>query len=480
MYNDEENLYHYNYRSGAERPQDDYKPTGEQPAPEQPVQEQSIEPQKEKPKKSFFKRTGTKVAALALSCAVLGGVCGAGILLAATNSKNGSTSISVSSRQTTAVSVKTVDGKTAMSMSEVYASTVNSVVSINTSSTTTNVFGQSVESASAGSGFIITADGYIVTNYHVISGASNVSVTLYSGDTYTASIVGGDEDYDIAVLKINAADLPAVTLGDSSAINVGDSVAAIGNPLGELTFSMSEGIVSSNNRAINVDGTPFNMIQVDASINPGNSGGPLMNSYGEVVGIVSAKYSSYANTSVEGLGFAIPINDVSAMIKDIMENGQVTTKPYLGITAGTMSSQMASQYKIDITQGVFVYSVESGGAGAKAGLQLGDVITKVNDTEITSMDDLSAAKKNYSAGDTVTLTVYRSGSYITLQLTFGTAPATTTTSSSNSSGNSGSSGNSNTYGSYGNGNTYGSNGSSGNSNGYNYFFGSNGSSGSSN
>ncbi len=460
MYNDEENLYHYNYRSGSERPQDGYSPLPAEP----------VVPQPEMPKKkSFFKKTGTKVAALALSCALLGGACGAGVVLAARS--GGSTSIAVSNRETTAVSVKKVDGKTAMTMSEVYASTVNSVVSINTASTTTNVFGQSVESASAGSGFIITTDGYIVTNYHVISGASSVKVTLYSGDTYDATLVGGDEDYDIAVLKINAADLPAVTLGDSSAVNVGDSVAAIGNPLGELTFSMSEGIVSSNNRAINVDGTPFNMIQVDASINPGNSGGPLMNSYGEVVGIVSAKYSSYANTTVEGLGFAIPINDVSAMIKDIMENGQVTTKPYLGITAGTMTSQMAAQYKIDITQGVFVYSVESGGAGDKAGLKLGDVITKVNDTEITSMEDLSAAKKNYSSGDTVTLTIYRSGSYTTVQLTFGTAPATTTTSSSGNSGNNGSSGNS---GSSGN------NGSSGNgyNDYYNYFFGSNGSSGS--
>ncbi|MEA5143920.1 MAG: trypsin-like peptidase domain-containing protein [Oscillibacter sp.] len=455
MYNDEENLYHYSYRSGSERPQDGYSPLSAEPVVPQPEMP---------PKKNFFKKTGTKVAALALSCALLGGACGAGVVLAARS--GGRASIAVSNRETTAVSVKKVDGKTAMTMSEVYASTVNSVVSINTASTTTNVFGQSVESASAGSGFIITADGYIVTNYHVISGASSVKVTLYSGDNYDATLVGGDEDYDIAVLKINAADLPAVTLGDSSAVNVGDSVAAIGNPLGELTFSMSEGIVSSNNRAINVDGTPFNMIQVDASINPGNSGGPLMNSYGEVVGIVSAKYSSYANTTVEGLGFAIPINDVSAMIKDIMENGQVTTKPYLGITAGTMTSQMASQYKIDITKGVFVYSVEAGGAGDKAGLKLGDVITKVNDTEITSMEDLSAAKKNYSSGDAVTLTIYRSGSYTTVQLTFGTAPATT----SSSSGNSGSSGSSGKNGSSGKGyNDY-----------YNYFFGNNGSSGSGN
>ena len=200
-----------------------------------------------------------------------------------------------------------------------------------------------------------------------------------------------------------------MTLGNSTDVNVGDNVMAIGNPLGELTFSMSSGIVSCVNRAINVEGTPFNMIQVDASINPGNSGGPLMNLYGEVVGIVSAKYSSYADTTVEGLGFAIPINDVQSIISDIMENGSVTDKAYMAITAGTMTQQMAAQYKINATEGVFVYSVEDGGAGDKAGLKLGDVITKLNDTQITSMEDLSAAKKNFKAGDTVTLTVLRDG-----------------------------------------------------------------------
>ena len=234
--------------------------------------------------------------------------------------------------------------------------------------------------------------------------------------------MGGDEDYDIAVIKVEAADLPTVTLGDSSNLNVGDRVLAIGNPLGELTFSMSGGMVSCVNRAINVDGTPFNMIQTDASINPGNSGGPLFNQYGEVVGIVSAKYSSYSSESVEGLGFAIPINDVIAMIQDIMTNGYVTNKPYLGITGGTMTSQMAAQYRYDVTEGVFVYSVEEGSAAAQAGLKMGDVILKVDDTEIESMEDLTAVKKQYSAGDTVSLTIYREGQETTVELTWGSVP----------------------------------------------------------
>ena len=356
--------------------------------------------------------------------------------------------------------VKKVDGQTLMSPAEVYASTVNSVVSINCSAVSTNIFGQQTESASSGSGFIYTADGYIVTNQHVVANASSINVTLYNGDTYPATLVGSDSDYDVAVLKIDAKDLPAVTLGSSTDVNVGDTVMAIGNPLGELTFSMSQGIVSCVNRAINVEGTPFNMIQVDASINPGNSGGPLMNLYGEVVGIVSAKYSSYANTTVEGLGFAIPINDVQSIIKDIMENGSVGNKAYMAITAGTMTQQMAAQYKINATEGVFVYSVEDDGAGDKAGLKLGDVITKLNDTQITSMEDLSAAKKGFKAGDTVTLTVLRDGKEITTQLTFDAQPQTTddTADSSQSGDNN-----------YNNGN----NGYSGNgySDLYDYFFG---------
>ena len=419
MYNDEFDRFHnnqYHYGRNSNLPTDDYQPSGSSVSPEEP-------PRK---KQGFFKSTAAKVIAIVLACAIIGTGCGFGGAALYRNSTRQTVTLQQSDRAPVTVSVKQVDGQTKMEPAEVYASTVNSVVSINTTATAgTNIFGQTVETASAGSGFIISSDGYIVTNYHVVKGATSVKVTLYSGDTYDATVIGGDSDYDVAVIKINASGLPAVTLGNSADVNVGDTVLAIGNPLGELTFSMSQGIVSCCDRAINVDGTPFNMIQVDASINPGNSGGPLVNLYGEVVGIVSAKYSSYSNTTVEGLGFAIPISDVQAIITDIIENGQVTGKAYLAIKAGTMTEQMAAQYDIDITEGVFVYSTESGGAGEKAGLQLGDVITKLNDTAITSMTDLTMAKKSYKAGDTVTLTVYRSGEYITLDLTFDQQPQTT-------------------------------------------------------
>ena len=431
-FHDENNLYHFSYRDpNAGSHAESAAGSIVEPAADPVVTNTPAQPKK-------HHRGIGRVVALILSCAVISAACGfGGAILAQNGSRTGKTTVQQSNRTATTVNVKKVDGQTLMSPAEVYASTVNSVVSINCSAVSTNIFGQQTESASSGSGFIYTADGYIVTNQHVIANASSINVTLYNGDTYPATLVGSDSDYDVAVLKIDAKDLPAVTLGNSTDVNVGDTVMAIGNPLGELTFSMSSGIVSCVNRAINVEGTPFNMIQVDASINPGNSGGPLMNLYGEVVGIVSAKYSSYADTTVEGLGFAIPINDVQSIISDIMENGSVTDKAYMAITAGTMTQQMAAQYKINATEGVFVYSVEDGGAGDKAGLKLGDVITKLNDTQITSMEDLSAAKKGFKAGDTVTLTVLRDGQEITTQLTFDAQPQTTddTTDSSQSSDN---------------------------------------------
>ena len=427
----------YRYTNRDQLPRDDYAPDPNRTPAHTP----------EIPKKQgFFHRAAVKVTALILACAVAGGLAGwGGAAIAGSGSNSGKTTIQQSDRQPVTVQVKTVDGQTKMEPAEVYASVVNSAVSINCSATSTNIFGQQTQTASSGSGFIITEDGYVVTNYHVISGASSVQVTLYNGDTYDATVIGGDSDYDVAVLKIEATGLTPVTLGDSTDVNVGDTVLAIGNPLGELTFSMSGGYVSSCNRAINVDGTPFNMIQVDCSINPGNSGGPLVNLYGEVVGIVSAKYSSYSSTTVEGLGFAIPISDVRSIITDIMENGAVTDKAYMAITAGTMTEPMAAQYNIDVTQGVFVYSVVSGGAGDKAGLRLGDVITKMGDKTLTSRQDLSAAMKGYRAGDTVTLTVYRNGQYIETELTFDAQPQTTgsqedTTQSSGSSGNNGGNG----------------------------------------
>ena len=427
MYNDEFNQYHY---GRGDVPHDDYR--------REYRYEQTAEPMKPAKKE----KRGGRIVALLLACAILGGLCGFGGAALYRSGFKHTVTLQQSDREAVTVAVKQVDGRTLMTPAEVYAATVNSVVSINSTSRSTNFFGQSVPTASSGSGFIISEDGYIVTNEHVVSGATEVKVTLYNDETYTATYVGGDSDYDVAVIKVEAGGLSPVVLGDSAKLNVGDSVLAIGNPLGELTFSMSQGIVSCCNRAINVDGTPFNMIQTDAGINPGNSGGPLMNLYGEVIGIVSAKYSSYSDTTVEGLGFAIPMADVQAILTDIMENGAVTNKAYMAITAGSMTEEMAAQYRIDLTEGVFVFSVEKGGAGDRAGLRLGDIITKMDNRDIKNYDDLTTAKKGYHAGDTVTMTIYRQGEYMTVELTFDEQPETTGTQEQQNS-------NENYYGNYG-------------------------------
>ncbi len=418
-YEDENNLYHYSYRK------DDRSVV----EPVVNTRNYAAEPAAAEPPRK--KRGALGTIALMLVCALIGGMIGAGAtsaIGAAVNggrSTAGTTTIEVSEREPVNVETVAVAGSKQLTFPELYKANIDSVVSINTK-TTTNVFNQTVESASAGSGFIITADGYIVTNYHVIDSANDVKVTLYSGAEYDAKIIGGDSDYDIAVLKIDATGLKPVTVGDSSKLQIGDDIAAIGNPLGELTFSMSEGIVSCVDRAINVDGTPFNMIQVTAAINPGNSGGPLFNTYGEVVGIVSAKYSGYANTAAEGLGFAIPINDVIAMVEDIMENGRVTNRPYFAITAEEVTPRRAQQNGYSVSAGVRVSSLEAGGASEKAGLKEGDIIVKVGDKAITSMNDLNGVKKSYKAGDTVTVTVNRGGTEVQCQLTFDATPEKTT------------------------------------------------------
>lgn len=389
-FNDENNLYHYSYRDSSQQP------------PQEPVQD--LKPHKEKKPAPRW----AKITAIILAGAIVSGACGYGGAMLANHASYGSTTITQSSRTASAVTVKKVDGQTAMSPAEVYASTVNSVVSINCSSTSTNIFGQSTESASSGSGFIITSDGYIVTNHHVISGASKISVTLHNGDTYDATVIGSDSDYDVAVLKVDAKDLTPVTLGDSTNVNVGDTVLAVGNPLGELTFSMSQGIVSCCDRAINVDGTPFNMIQVDASINPGNSGGPLFDATGAVIGINSSikslATSSDGQAGSIGLGFAIPSDLVVSVADQLIASGSAS-HGMLGVTVKAATATVGS----DTYVGAEIQEVTSGSGAAIAGLRVGDVILTVEGQEVTSPKQLVGYVRRYRAGDTVTMTIERDG-----------------------------------------------------------------------
>ena len=373
------------------------------------------EPIPEPPKKK--KGLGAKFVAVGLCCALIGGLAGGVGGWALGGGMRGSTTIYQSGRAPTVVNIANVKDRSLLTIPEVYATNVNSTVGIS-GNVTTNVWGQTVRNAVSGSGFIITQDGYILTNYHVIDGVSDIKVTLYDGTSYNAELVGGEAENDIAVLKVEAQGLTPVVIGKSSDLHVGDQVVAIGNPLGELTFTLTGGYVSAMDRSITMsDGSIMNMIQTDTAINSGNSGGPLFNLYGEVVGITTAKLSSSngSSASVEGLGFAIPIDDVVDMVSDIMEHGYVTGKPNVGILLEEVSAQ-AIRY--GIPQGAYVSGVLSGAAGEKAGLQTGDIITAVDDTAVESVSALQDAVKHFKAGDSARFTVYRDGESVTLNVTF--------------------------------------------------------------
>ncbi len=315
------------------------------------------------------------------------------------------------------VSISNVTTEQPLTLPQIYASNLNSTVGITTELVTTNYWGQQVKGAAAGSGFVISQDGYILTNYHVIEGATAIQVAFADGRTYDATLVGGESPNDIAVLKIEAEDLTPVVLGDSDNLVVGEQVCAIGNPLGELTYTLTAGYVSARDRSITMsDGTVMNMLQTDTAINSGNSGGPLFNLYGQVIGITTAKYSGTSGSSatIEGIGFAIPINDVRDMVKDIMEKGYVTGKPNVGILMNDVSSE-AQRY--GIPAGAYIEAILDGSCAQTAGLKAGDIITAVDDTVVTTSSQLSSAVKNYKAGDTVTFTVFREGESHTLSVT---------------------------------------------------------------
>ena len=301
---------------------------------------------------------------------------------------------------------------------QVYARNKNAVVAIS-SVTQVIQFGQASNATSTGSGFILTEDGYVVTNYHVIEGADEVNVITFDGTQYRATVKGYDANNDLAVLKIEAEGLQAATLGSSNDLIIGDMVVAIGNPLGELTSTQTVGYISGKDRDVATDGTIINMLQTDAAINPGNSGGPLFNMKGEVIGITTAKYSGTTNSgaSIEGIGFAIPIDDVTKMIADIMAHGYVTG-PYLGVSVKNISQDQASYYG----SGALVAEVVSGYSAARGGVQVGDLIIAFGGYDIDSVTALTRALRNFEAGDTVSMTVLRQGREVVLTLTLDEKP----------------------------------------------------------
>ena len=308
-----------------------------------------------------------------------------------------------------------------MTPAQVYAQSVDSVVAISTT-VQSNYFGQVTEGSSAGSGFILTEDGYVVTNYHVVEGATAVQVITHNGQEYDATVVGFDSTNDVALLKVENAQFTPVTLGSSSDLIIGDMVVAIGNPLGELASTQTVGYVSGIGREVSTDSlTTIRMIQTDAAINPGNSGGPLFNMKGEVIGITTAKYSgtTTSGASIEGIGFAIPIDDVLGMISDLMDYGYVTGA-YLGVSVRNTDTSVTSMY--GLPDGAQVVEVVEGVSAHRAGVQINDIIVAIGDYEVTNVTTLTRALRNFKAGDETTITVFRSGTERVLPITLDEKP----------------------------------------------------------
>ena len=374
------------------------------------------------PKKEKTGWSAGRVIAVALICSVLGGLVGAGGVLLGTKQAEGNSQSNVSSllegqREHTVLDITKIDTSKLMTPAEVYATNVTSTVGI-TTSITTNFWGYQTTAAASGSGFIFSNDGYILTNFHVVEDSNAITVTMYDGATHKAKLVGFDESNDVAVLKIEATDLVPVVLGNSDNINVGDSVVAIGNPLGELTFSLTSGAISAKDREITMsNGATMRLMQTDCAINSGNSGGALFNLYGEVIGITNAKYSSNSSSeaSIDNIGFAIPINKARSIAQSIIEKGYVS-KPYIGVSVTTVSAETQSY---GLPQGAAVKSVAEDGPAAAGGLKVNDIITHVDGKALTGSSDLIAVVNNAAVGNVLKLTVYRRGETLELTITVG-------------------------------------------------------------
>ena len=405
-------------------PQTDNGAGGATP-PVHPVQPQDAQPPKKK-KKFNGKRVARSAVALVLAAAMgfAGGFVGAKF------GGSGKVVIQQVAPSSTADSASGSDSSITAASSSGSSLTTEQVADLVSPSvvviTTEQVvysqwswYGQNQVESGAGSGVIISSDGYILTCAHVVDGASTITVTIGDKD-YTATLVGEDTTSDIAVIKIDADGLTPATVGNSDSLKVGQSVMAVGNPLGELGGTVTGGMISALNRSVTIQGTnspnTMSLIQMDASVSPGNSGGGLFNMNGELVGIVNAKSSS---SDAEGLGFAIPINDAIKVAQELLENGYVTGRPYLGITyLAVTDAQTASQLGVN-AYGVYVVEVVKGGPAEKAGLQAGDRIVSVDGTEIASKDDLGTLMQKHAAGDTLSITIARDGQMQTVNVTLG-------------------------------------------------------------
>ena len=418
----EENNMPWTYETQQSQPEvEPVQPEYEQPVFEEIPPAPTYVPPVEKKQK---KRGGNgKIVAVALCCSLIGGILGAAGGVLATRQfspvvDEKTSNILEGQRENTVIDINKIDTSKVMTPAEVYAANVNSTVGI-TTSVTTNFWGYQTTSPASGSGFIISKDGYILTNHHVIENSSAITVSFYDGTTKDAQLVGYDASNDIAVLKVEAENLSPVILGDSDNLNVGDTVLAIGNPLGELTFTLTVGAVSALNREVTTStGVTMNLMQTDCAINSGNSGGALFNLYGEVIGITNAKYSSNGSSSeasIDNIGFAIPLNNIRSIVTSIIEKGYIS-KPYIGVSVTNVSEETQSY---GLPQGAAVKEVVADSPAEKAGLQVNDIITQVDGQQITGSSDLVTYVGKCEIGQVLKLTVYRQGSSMELTLTVG-------------------------------------------------------------
>lgn len=429
--NQRDYTYHYPYQSSHQNVVNTTATpvTGTAPVP----------PKKKKEKKPRY--LSRKAAALFMALVVLaaGGLgVGGGVLgyqLAKSNSGSGS-GVNINTVQPSggeSTSAVNYTGNS-MSVSDVATMTSPSVVEITTEAVTTDLYMQQYVQTGAGSGVIISADGYIVTNNHVIDGAEKITVTTKDGTSYEAKLIGTDSETDVALLKVEATGLQAVVMGNSSDLEVGDTAVVIGNPLGQLGGTVTSGIISALDRDITLNGNSMSLLQTNAAINPGNSGGGLFNDKGELVGIVVAKSGGTTSdgTTIEGLGFAIPIDNVKSVIEELSTNGYVTGRPSLGVNLVDITNeQTAMMYRVN-QLGVYVLK----STNEANNLQSGDCIVSVDGTAVSSADEVKSIIQDHAVGDTLSIVIIREGKTMTVEATLQESkPDTTSNDGTSSDGN---------------------------------------------
>ena len=393
---------------------DDYELNREKQSQEKYFSYTEQYPMPKKKKKGFFKKHLRAIAIIVLSAVIGSGITAVGFSFAIPYfvdkqiAKAGEYDNLSGDENFTATNRESADS---MSVADVAAKVGPAVVGIVAKVPQSSIFGTNYATAS-GSGFIISEDGLVATNNHVIEGAREITVMLSNGESRTATVVGADETSDLAVVKMESGNYYSAELGSSGDLRVGDRVVAIGNPLGqEFAGSVTVGYVSALNRSVTDGNKTLNLIQTDAAINEGNSGGPLVNTQGEIIGINTLKMAA---TGVEGLGFAIPMDEAEPIINDLANYGYVKGRPVIGLNGRTITAEASKYY--GYPEGVFVESVTEGGAAQSAGIRRGDIITHFNGERVKSMDELNTAKNKLKAGDTVTMELDRSGEIINIEL----------------------------------------------------------------